>query len=257
MAACPVAAIRVEHSHPDKELTKKMSLRHDEDNARPFPRLLTDNVTETMDSRGYTPYGKSAVEAVTSLTGPNGPDYLVLTHVDDTAGHGQWKERFPNLKRIFHSGDLGSHNWIGDETLEKVEILLPATTTKEDGQLQAFDLDGNILSPNQVKEHKAVLYHTPGHSPGSICMHLREEGVLFTGDTLGYTTRTNTLTAFPMYGNDRMQQQHTLKQLEQLDWHIVAPGHGHARDYNNLQGKKRSVELKDAIQDLQGYQRYR
>ncbi|MEV6900396.1 MBL fold metallo-hydrolase [Amycolatopsis sp. NPDC051372] len=26
--------------------------------------------------------------------------------------------------------------------------------------------------------------HTPGHSPGSICLHLPEAGVLFTGDTL-------------------------------------------------------------------------
>jgi hydroxyacylglutathione hydrolase len=28
------------------------------------------------------------------------------------------------------------------------------------------------------------VFHTPGHTPGSVCYHLRETGALFTGDTL-------------------------------------------------------------------------
>jgi glyoxylase-like metal-dependent hydrolase (beta-lactamase superfamily II) len=28
------------------------------------------------------------------------------------------------------------------------------------------------------------VWHTPGHSPGGVCLHLAEAGVLFTGDTL-------------------------------------------------------------------------
>ena len=28
------------------------------------------------------------------------------------------------------------------------------------------------------------MLHTPGHSPGGVCLHLGSEGVLFSGDTL-------------------------------------------------------------------------
>lgn len=40
------------------------------------------------------------------------------------------------------------------------------------------------------------VWHTPGHSPGGVCLHLAEAGVIFTGDTLfrggpGATGRSN------------------------------------------------------------------
>lgn len=43
-----------------------------------------------------------------------------------------------------------------------------------------------------LAEHRAVdvagqclhVLHTPGHSPGGVCLHLPEEGVVFSGDTL-------------------------------------------------------------------------
>ncbi len=43
-----------------------------------------------------------------------------------------------------------------------------------------------------LAEHRAIdiagqclhVLHTPGHSPGGVCLHLPEEGVVFSGDTL-------------------------------------------------------------------------
>ena len=172
MAACPVAAIRVEtlaqrrHATVDKEaveeawtsadqeLVDRLSLSGD----KPFPRRFLDDDSLTVYWLGHhndasfgavpylvktsvesrlkpvhvmidTPkYSKSSVAAVEQVTGPNGPDYLVLTHVDDTADHGKWAEHYHGrLKRVFHSGDLGRHNWLGDKTLEDVEILLKSS----------------------------------------------------------------------------------------------------------------------------------
>jgi hypothetical protein len=51
-------------------------------------------------------YSKSSLLAVASVTGPQGPDYLFLTHVDDTADHGKWADAF-DAQQIFHEGDLG------------------------------------------------------------------------------------------------------------------------------------------------------
>jgi hypothetical protein len=36
------------------------------------------------------------------------------------------------------------------------------------------------------------------------------------------------------YGNDLRQQSEVLKQL--LSWTAIAPGHGHPRDYRNVEG---------------------
>lgn len=210
MAACPVAAIRVESSVGDdaRELKRALSIRKD----RPFPQLMYPMQSDDGEavrmgvyylghhndaSFGAMPYlilgkspegrdisvmvdvprfGPSAVRAVKSLASA-GPDYLFLTHVDDTADHNKWKDEFPALKRIFHSGDLGRHNWIGDLTLENVEVLLrkERKSSADDG-LEMWDIDGNPLPANKldlIEQGGFLILHTPGHSPGSICLLFR------------------------------------------------------------------------------------
>jgi len=41
--------------------------------------------------------------------------------------------------------------------------------------------DGRSLS---LGDTAIKVFHTPGHTPGSVCYHIRETGALFTGDTL-------------------------------------------------------------------------
>lgn len=230
------------------------------------PYLLLAPTAPTSSSEGEptwilvdTPkYSKKAVEAVESLTGSEGPSHLVLTHVDDTADHNLWKEHFPNMKRIFHSGDLGKYNWVGDETLEDVEILLQSSSS--DNELQHFTLDGTPI--DNTNSEPLVLLHTPGHSPGSISLLKRPTddstpGVLFTGDTYAYTTRDGGHgSGFPRYNKEsRELQSKVLRQLIDLDWQVLAPGHGHARDYTLLDGANnlRNAEIEEGIEELSKY----
>lgn len=62
-------------------------------------------------------FGKKFASCPNGMTGPKGPDFLFLTHVDDTADHGKWVlvQEFPHLQRIFHQGDTGRH-----ETYSKI-----------------------------------------------------------------------------------------------------------------------------------------
>jgi glyoxylase-like metal-dependent hydrolase (beta-lactamase superfamily II)/ferredoxin len=306
LAACPVAAIRVEtlaeqrHRALDKEkaaaewteqdeaLVRQMGLSERSGLDKPFPRpFLTPNIVPDVywlghhneASFGATPYllrmavnGAStwimAVKDVVGLTGATGPDYLFLTHVDDTADHHKWAAEFPNLKRIFHSGDLGPANWLRDEKLNHVEIILPngGTAQSNDNRdsLLAYSLDGeplgyNWLSSASIKDHPVVIVHTPGHSPGSITLYKRpiedtgEPGVLFTGDTYAYTTRAGgSMTGFPRYGHSLRTQSETLQRLLQLEWDVVAPGHGHPRDYRGVNDKRvvQARELQVAQEEL-------
>jgi glyoxylase-like metal-dependent hydrolase (beta-lactamase superfamily II) len=239
-------------------------------------------------------HGKSAVQAVTSVTGPSGPDYMVLTHVDDTADHGKWVEEFPSMKRIFHAGDTGRHNWLRDHSLNNVEILLPEPSgpsppppeTMGDSTLSssssssssssvspfcAYSLDGTPLPETWLQDFTAdpntnvVILHTPGHSPGSITLwrkptpqqqsqsqqqpEMTLPGIIFTGDHYGYTTRGGgQMTGFPRFGNNLQTQAQSLKNLLHLQWDIVAPGHGHPRDYT--QNDKHQKET-DKAQDME------
>ncbi len=64
---------------------------------------------------------------------------------------------------------------------------------------------------------------TPGHSPGSVCFHFADDGVLLSGDTLfaGSVGRTD----FP--GGDTRELQRSLAQLKDLPGDtVVHTGHG-------------------------------
>lgn len=79
-----------------------------------------------------------------------------------------------------------------------------------EGQLTVAGLEFTVL-------------HTPGHTPGSVC--LIEEDALFSGDTLfaGSCGRTD----FP--GGDARQMSASLRSLKELPDHLrVFPGHGAA-----------------------------
>ncbi|MEO3861782.1 MBL fold metallo-hydrolase [Acrocarpospora sp. B8E8] len=41
--------------------------------------------------------------------------------------------------------------------------------------------DGQVIDAGEVA---LTVLHTPGHSPGAVCLHARELGVVFSGDTL-------------------------------------------------------------------------
>lgn len=214
-------------------------------------------------------FGKSAIDAVKQVTGPEGPDYLFLTHVDDTEGHGKWTEEFPSLQRIFHTGDTGKNNWTGDLALDNdVEIMLaPPTSDAKGAPFYAYAMDGTPMANNwyqafmEDSENDVVILHTPGHSPGSITLWKKPSsnnkgnelpGVIFTGDHYALTSRTGRMTGFPRYGNDLELQAKTMEDLLHLDWDVVAPGHGHPRDYSAEPNKTdlKRKEMEEAIVDL-------
>ena len=321
LAACPVAAIRLEtlperrhraRSPQEKAQVEKSwteqdgwvvqrmrpgSVEGSESLSGPFPRRFLDDDTlkdaywlghHNEASFGATPYllrtsseekdvvwimidtpkfSQSAVRDVETLTGPDGPDFLFLTHVDDTADHNKWAHHWKHqgkgdLKRILHSGELGN-NWLGDSTLEHVEMLLPEVENEQG--LTPYNLRGETLSLDWQESHgnQIVILHTPGHSPGSITLYRppdqdnNEPGILFTGDTYAWTLRDGgKMTGFGRYGNDLRKQAKTLEELLKLDWDVIAPGHGHPRDYrhsdNTTDSRKlrRQEELKVALDDL-------
>ena len=122
-------------------------------------------------------------------------------HSDHINGDAIFQEKY-NVPICIHRLDAGSL-----AVLENVNF--PSTVIVDDGSLVNF---GN----NSLK-----VMHTPGHTPGSIC--LLGTRLVFTGDTLfaGGIGRTD----FP--GGSYSDMQLSLQRLQGLpDYFLIYPGHG-------------------------------
>ena len=64
--------------------------------------------------------------------------------------------------------------------------------------------------------------HTPGHSPGSVCLYWRQQKVLFTGDVVFSQSIGRT----DLPGGSGRQLKESISRLAELDVEVLCPGHG-------------------------------
>jgi hydroxyacylglutathione hydrolase len=136
--------------------------------------------------------------------------------------HGHWDHIADNVALVKATGaTLCAHSWdmtrlANPHLATEDEPPMPVPPSRADRNLQ----DGEVL---ELGRFKFEVLHTPGHTPGSICLYESSAGVLFTGDTLYRmgVARTN----FP--GGNPNQLGQSLKRLGSLpDKTRVYPGHG-------------------------------
>ena len=141
---------------------------------------------------------------------------IIVTHahIDHIGGAAQLKH-VTSAPVLFHQADLPildmlelQAGWLGLPTPEKVGLDQSAN-------------DG--LSTGIPGLHAEVI-HTPGHTPGSICLHFPKQELLLAGDTLfaGSVGRTD------LPGGDTRALLHSLhtRLLLLPENTLVVPGHG-------------------------------
>jgi cyclase len=84
----------------------------------------------------------------------------------------------------------------------------------------------------RVGDHTFNLIHTPGHTPGQVAVHVPEERVVFTGDTVFSEVQTWVM------ASDVDQWIEALNAISRLDVDHVVPGHGPVTDLRYLQTQK-------------------
>lgn len=139
--------------------------------------------------------------------------WLTHSHFDHILGIPGLRTVWPDLPVFCHPLDMEDHQ----PTTRMFGVDVP--TVWSFGNLEPYE-DGDIM---EIGDIQAEVLHTPGHTPGSVCLMTGD--VMFSGDTLfsGSCGRTD----FP--GGSRTDLTCSLGRLAALEENYqVLPGHGPA-----------------------------
>lgn len=138
---------------------------------------------------------------------------VILTHAHfDHVGAAGDIKRATGAKVLLHEGDKELYKGARDQAAfwgyEVDDLPEPDGFIKEGDEVRAGELTFKVL-------------HTPGHSPGGVCLY--GEGTMFTGDTIfqGSVGRTD------FYGGDMTKLKESFKRILGLpEDTIILSGHG-------------------------------
>jgi len=231
---------------------------------------VTPNVYTTTRLRGCNPSFVTTSEGVVVIDTPQLPTravamrreaeeygplrYLINTehHVDHIFGN-FW---FKGVPVVEHRG-LYDNFMVPTPDLDPYAYALEAIPTDDpDAGSIVPDRDTYYSDPNKgtivftgdltlrVGDHTFNVIHTPGHTPGQVAVHVPEERVVFTGDTIFSGCQTWLMTS------NVDQWIEALERIRQLDVDTVVPGHGPVTTLDYLH-TQRSVLLawKSAVAD--------
>ena len=99
--------------------------------------------------------------------------------------------------------------WIEDVELQNRERPVPGFATLVGGSLLVDHelVDGDTIEPDETRAGEMLVFHTPGHSRGSISLFLHREGALFSGDAVPVAGE------IPIY-DDAVESMKSVKRLQ-------------------------------------------
>ncbi|MGW1162893.1 MBL fold metallo-hydrolase [Streptomyces sp. NPDC002513] len=195
--------------------------------------LWCDDDALTLVDAGPKGSGAAIAEAITGLgQDPSQVRRIVLTHFheDHAGGAGEFAAR-AGADVFAHHGDAPVvrgrvpgpppvlEDW--ERPLHTATAaLLPPGDPLRPGRVRGLS-DGDVLGFGGG----ARVVHVPGHTHGSIALHLPEQGVLFTGDAVAASPVDGGV-LLGVFNLDRDRAVHSFHRLAALDGEVACFGHG-------------------------------
>lgn len=154
------------------------------------------------------------------------PSYLVATH-----GHFDHVLGIPHLQLCL---EIPFYLHPDDEHLLKMAPASARYWLKNEVPSPIPRADGHLIDQQDLEfgNQKLRVLHTPGHTPGGICLYQEKEQLLFSGDTLF----RNAVGRTDLPYSDPQELTHSLKKLLSLPPETaVYPGHGPTTTLQNEQ----------------------
>ncbi len=103
------------------------------------------------------------------------------------------------------------------DELRILDLIFKAMGKKPEFSPDIFLEEGDL----EVGGRRFLIFHTPGHSPGSICIYWPEIKALFTGDLIfaGSVGRVD------LPGGDAEKLKASIRRMAELDVELLLPGH--------------------------------
>ncbi|CAM5345558.1 MBL fold metallo-hydrolase [Streptomyces avidinii] len=190
--------------------------------------LWRDGDALTLIDAGHAGAAAAIEGAIRSLgLRPERLERIVLTHChrDHTGAAGELASRW-DAEVLAHRLDaavIRGEQPVPEPVLPDWELPLyehaltvvpPAPPTRVDRELE----DGDLLPFGDG----AVIVHAPGHTPGSVGVHLPAHGVLFTGDCVAAVGQV----MLGVFNVDRDEAVATFRRLAELAPSVACFGHG-------------------------------
>ncbi len=208
---------------------------------------VTPNVRTHTGLRGCNPSYVTTADGVVVIDTPQLPTravamreeaeshgairYVVNTehHVDHIFGN----YFFKGAGRIVHHQGVADNFMVVGPILDPFAYAAEAIPTDDPAGQEIFpDREDYETDPNrgqivftgdltlEAGDHTFHLIHTPGHTPGQVAVHVPEERVVFTGDTVFSEVQTW------LMSSDIDEWLVALDRIASLDVDHVIPGHG-------------------------------
>ncbi len=163
---------------------------------------------------------------IKKIIDPSKITQIILTH--------EHYDHVGGVKKIKEMTDKNSKIMAHPKAAEKIEKGESIFASLIGGEMPKVAVDLKIDDKDTITigDSDFEVYHTPGHTKGSICLYNKKEKILFTGDTVfayGSFGRTD------LPGGSTEDLKKSIERLSNLEIYDIYPGH---ENYIQKDGKR-------------------